>query len=176
MDELDQPHPPEDTPAVCWAMAYSLFPELVESGRLVRDLERRRLTSTPYYYVLACTARGHGPREELLRAFRVHTGRMGPRHRWWAIEFPAPPPPGEVLAPWFSAVVEETSSGARSYFVLGQSPDGGTTLRRVTTGTNANLGPGGPADLQSFLSLIRKRWTRVTSEEERESESESEHG
>jgi hypothetical protein len=47
--------------------------------------------------------------------------------------------------------------GECQYFVPGQAPNGGTTLRRVSPVSNANLGQGCEPELNTFLQLLRER-------------------
>ena len=62
-----------------------------------------------------------------------------------------------VLAPYFSAMLVENEGGQVRYFILGQSPDGHTTLRGVTLNMNANLGRGCEPELKAFLDLLQDR-------------------
>jgi hypothetical protein len=62
-----------------------------------------------------------------------------------------------VLAPYFSAVIEDRNTREAQCFVLGQSPDALTTLRLVTPTMNANLGRGCEPELEAFLELHRQR-------------------
>lgn len=65
--------------------------------------------------------------------------------------------PGKpILAPYFAAILFDPSSLAKPvFYVLGQNPTGGTTLRSVS-GENfhGNCGTGCKPDLEDFLSLV----------------------
>ena len=62
-----------------------------------------------------------------------------------------------VLAPHFSAILRD-ADGVTDYYVLGQAPiGGGTTLRHVSDGVNANLGPGPAPSLAAFLASLKER-------------------
>lgn len=74
---------------------------------------------------------------------------MTPRHMIDAMQ-------GIVLAPYFSAMIRERTTGTARYYVLGQSLDGHTTFRTVTPEMNANLGPGCEPELDAFLELLRQ--------------------
>src|SRR5262249_20241878 len=139
--------------------------------KVVRELGAGRLGAM-FFYVLTCQADGKEPDPEAVAAFAAHTGTLDDRHDYYVIEYPSPPPvdlsdvdPDRMfeemsriaLAPSFSAMVQEKASGAVRYFILGQSPDGDTTLRGVSPGMNANLGPGCEPELEAFLQLLRER-------------------
>ena len=66
---------------------------------------------------------------------------------------------GTTLAPHFSCVMHELSSGKKTVYNLGQSFDGGTTLRQVSREMNANFGPGPAPDLDAFLEAINQLGT-----------------
>ena len=64
---------------------------------------------------------------------------------------------GVVLAPYFSAILKGKTTDEVKYFILGQSPDGYTTLRATDGGVNANLGRGSDPEPNAFLELLRHR-------------------
>jgi len=66
---------------------------------------------------------------------------------------------GMTLAPHFSCVMHEPHSGKKAVYNLGQSFDGGTTLRQVTPEMNANLGPGPVPNLDAFLEAVNQLGT-----------------
>jgi len=59
-----------------------------------------------------------------------------------------------VLAPHFSAVVRNPDNKSLDYYILGQAPLGGTTLRQVNEISNANLGPGCEPEIGEFIKLL----------------------
>jgi hypothetical protein len=99
---------------------------------------------------------------DLRAGFGVHVADLASGKRTIIIQYPTPPTtpielqPGISLpAPFFSAIVFGTDLPASvSYFVLGQSPDGGTTFRSVTPDLNGNLGRGCTPELAAFVSLL----------------------
>ena len=124
------------------------------------------------YFSSAAKARGVAPLADDLRALRTHTGKLDARQDFIVIEYPRFPavnllescngglPPHAntyVLAPYFSAIVEDRATREVQYFVLGQSADARTTLRLVSPAMNANLGPGCEPELNAFLELLRQR-------------------
>jgi hypothetical protein len=160
--------------ALTYATAYIVVPRYAfhETDRFTSDFVKAPDLTAKFFYVLACQAHQDEPNPE--DADRVHglTGLLDDRHDYYLIEYPAfppvdlmttggPPLPDEagpyVLAPYFSAVVIERETGNLRYFVLGQSPAAGTTLRGVTPTTNANLGPGCEPTRNAFLKLLREQ-------------------
>jgi len=113
------------------------------------------------------------PDQDEVAAVTGHSGTLDGALRYHVVQFPAFPTvdlsnlsldPAVldraakrfVLAPYFSAIVY-SDGGIAHYFVLGQSPAAGTTLREVTPEMNANLGPGCEPEPEAFLSLLRDR-------------------
>jgi hypothetical protein len=119
---------------------------------------------------------------EQIRAFKCSQGALKAELDYYLIEFPAPPPQTDdlkkfdaliaqfaqgkkpspdgvpVLGPYFAAVLLNKTSSERQLYVLGQSPGGGTTLRRVSgPGAHMNVGGGSAPTPQAFLDLLRKR-------------------
>jgi len=87
-------------------------------------------------------------------------GRLSPNQEYFVIEYPSPQPLRldtgmPVLAPYFSAVIVNETNGPPAYFVLGQAPTGGTTLRTLEDGVNANMGSGCEPTLDALLQLLR---------------------
>src|SRR5262249_12517292 len=138
---------------------------------LLRSLSSSPTLGAGFYYVMTCQAKGQEPRPELIRCFPVHQVDLDERRQCWIVGYPIPPAvdlsrlegddlfatlDAVVLAPYFSAIVKDRQDGSVQYFVLGQSPDGGTTLRGVTATINANLGPGCEPNLEAFTELLRR--------------------
>jgi hypothetical protein len=123
------------------------------------------------YFTETAKGRGVRPNADYLRAMRGHTGRLETRHDFIVVEFPSIPAvdlladlsdglaTGCVLAPYFSAAVIDRGSSEVHYFVLGQSPDAQTMLRRFSATMNVNLGPGCEPELKAFLKLLWKQFT-----------------
>ena len=158
---------------VAYAMAYFVLPlrahnELTE---LRSEFEESPDVAALHYFCKAAKGRGVVPRAEDAKAIRAHTGWLASETEYIVIEYPRYPAvdllaalpdevpsigPGHVLAPYFSAVVIDRGSRTAKCFVLGQSPDAGTTLRLVSPEMNANLGPGCEPELEAFMKLLRK--------------------
>src|SRR5262249_45120750 len=143
-----------------------------EGATFIENLARSPTLGAGFYYVMACRMNGKEPDMELLRSFPVHLGDLDEDHRYCSVGYPTPPTVDLselsleemlglgnriVLAPYFSAIVLNQQSKEARYFILGQSPDGFTTLRSVTPTMNANLGPGCEPDLKEFIALLRER-------------------
>lgn len=165
-------HEQTATPEICYAMAYFVLPHYVFNqvdqfiGRLnVGDI------GAGFFYVMTCKMNEQEPRDDLIGSFRVHNTTINDRD-CYVISYPTPPAVDIssladdqveskmatiVLAPYFSAVLRNQQNGDVQYFVLGQSPGGGTTFRRVTPQANANLGPGCEPELESFLALLTEK-------------------
>jgi hypothetical protein len=161
-----------DTAQNCYTMAYFVLPQYVssEAATFIEKLAGSPALGAGFYYVLACRMNGMEPDMELLRSFPVHLGDIDEANRFCIIEYPTPPSvdlsalslgqmfelgDNVVLAPYFSAFVLNKQTNDARYYVLGQSPDGFTTLRGVTPTLNANLGPGCEPELKEFIALLR---------------------
>jgi hypothetical protein len=155
-------------------MAYRILPEYVsrEGATFIGNLTRSRTLGAGFYYVMACQMHGKEPDTNLLRSFPVHDGELDEANHYCIVEYPTPSPVDlselsleemmelgnkVVLAPYFSAIILNKQSQEARYFVLGQSPDGFTTLRGVTPNLNANLGPACEPELKEFIALLRER-------------------
>jgi hypothetical protein len=151
-------------------MAYFLLPQYVfeNTEAVLKALAGDETPGAGFYYVMTCAANGKEPRPELIRSFPVHCGTLDDHRRYTVVQYPSPPPVGVsafdqamaalenvVLAPYFSAIIENTDSKEIHYFILGQSPVGSTTLRGVRPGMNANLGEGCEPELDQFIELLR---------------------
>jgi hypothetical protein len=160
----------------CYTTAYFVLPNYAFTApdRLFEAFGRDPVYAARFYNVMACKSEGRDPDHDEVAAVTGHSGALDGALRYHAVQFPKFPPadlsklsldPAEldqaakrfVLAPYFSAVVYSDGGGIAHYFVLGQSPAAGTTLREVTRQTNANLGPGCEPELEAFLSLLRDR-------------------
>ena len=161
-DIVDKGSQNTNTPLMCYKMAYVVLPqELRQNPTATLDRIRSQADSAGVlFYTKACMSSGCIPKREDAAAFRTHMGRLSPNQAYFIIEYPSPPPPRfdtavPVLAPYFSAAIVNETNGQPAYFVLGQAPSGGTTLRTVEDGVNANMGPGSEPTLDAFLQLLR---------------------
>jgi hypothetical protein len=160
--------------SLCYAMAYFALPSHVfqESERVLRELSTTPELTAKLLYQLTCKAREKEPHPGDANAFAVHSGVLDDRYDYHLIQYPAFPPVDVsnlsteqavqrlhhgVLAPYFSAIVVGKDARDVKYFVLGQSPDGQSTLRGVSLEMNANLGRGSEPNAQAFLALLRER-------------------
>ena len=163
--------------AVAYDMAYFVLPRRAHADieELKSEFDESPDMGAMFYFAHAAKMRGVQPNAEDVRALRSHTGRLDAERNYIVIEYPRFPAvdllaemsggllPGGgsyVLAPYFSAIVEDRNSGEVQCFVLGQSPDARTTFRGVSPTINANLGPGCEPDLDGFLNLLRQRCGR----------------
>jgi hypothetical protein len=167
-----KPEPAVPLPQLCYDVAYFILPHYAHNDPAkVAELCLTTPTAAgPFFYTMACLGRKVEPVPEDGRRFRWHHGRLTEGHEYFALEYPTPPPVDlsdvpldqlvnrpVVLAPHFSVIVRG-AGGEGSYFVLGQAPmGGGTTLREVSPGINANLGPGPEPTLTAFLDAARER-------------------
>jgi hypothetical protein len=158
---------------IAYDMAYFVLPRYAQSdiAGFRSEFEESPDLRAMFYYTLAAKMRGEEPDTEDLRQLRGHTGRFDTGQHYVVIEYPRFPaidllssggglPEGicsYILAPYFSAIVDDREAGEPRCFVLGQSPDARTTLRAVTPMMNANLGPGCEPELAAFLELLRRK-------------------
>ena len=157
-------------------MAYFMLPQLLaqdEASTLQRFIPGRPGGAS--LYVLACVMQGIDPDEAALASFHIHVGVRAPSGlEYHVLEYPTPPPldlegldldaivrSEVVLAPFYSAIVRVPGRAGLGYYILGQRPFGGTTLRMVEPGgVNANLGEGPEPTLAAFLAALDERITR----------------
>lgn len=171
---MTRPHETSETPQICYAMAYFLLPRYCSERResLLQNLRMGPKAGAAFFYVMTCKLSELEPREDVVHSLSVDIGKLDDATNFYIITYPTPPnvdisqlPEADimqavqqlVLAPYFSAVIENTQTDKLSYYILGQSPDGGTTLRTVEGTINANLGPGCEPSLSSFVQLLRDR-------------------
>lgn len=168
------PHDASETPRICYNMAYFVLPRFLfsEPDRVLEAFQAGPRVGAHIYYVITCESHEKVPREDVMSSLSVHAGILSATDRYYVVEYPPPPPvdlaglPEEeimrvlgsvVLAPYFSAIVQDQATRELRYFVLGQSTDGHTTLRRVTPELNANMGRGCEPELDSFVALLAER-------------------
>ena len=162
--------PIADFPKFCYSTAYFVLPRLLftDPARIIGCFTENEYPPGPYLFALsAIYQKLQGSREQIL-SFQTHTGVLPNALKYCILEYPTPPPfdlnqPGAVLSPYFSAIIFRQVDADVAYFTLGQRPvGGGTTLRRVIPdGSNANLGPGSPPQLDAFLKLLNERTARL---------------
>ena len=161
-DIVDKGSQNTNTPLMCYKMAYIVLPqELHQNPTATLDRIRSQPdTAGVLFYTKACRSSGCLPKRQDASAFRTHMGRLSPNQEYFIIEYPSPPPPRldtgmPVLAPYFSAAIVNETNRQPAHFVLGQALTGGTTLRTVKDGVNANMGSGSEPTLDAFLQLLR---------------------
>lgn len=158
----------------CYTTAYFVLPNyaFTDPANLLSRFGRDPMFAARFFYVMACKSEGRDPTRDEVAAVTGHSGSLDGRQKYHIVQFPPFPPvnianlPPEqamaaikevVLAPYFAAVVYSADAAVDHCFVLGQSPDGQTTLREVTREMNANLGSGCEPDLAAFIALLEHR-------------------
>ena len=160
--------PGSGLPQLCYGMAYFMLPPMLEQDAARTLGYFRRSDGGARLYALACATQEVEPDAAVARLFHVHTGTLTTGEGVDVLEYPGPPQldlrrlaheqaelSAIVLAPFFSAIVR--ASEGLEYYVLGQRPYGGTTLRKVTPGMNMNLGEGPEPELGAFLAALTRR-------------------
>lgn len=154
-----------DTPLMCYKMAYITLPqELYQNSHATLNRIRTRPESAGFlFYTKACMSQGCMPKRDDATAFFIHIGRLTSNETFYIIQYPPPQPLRldaglPVLAPYFSAIIVDETSGQFSYFVLGQRLDELTSLRTVNAnGANVSIGYGSEPTLDAFLQLLRSK-------------------
>lgn len=124
------------------------------------------------------------PNEQMMKRFsetKGHSGRLSPEVQYRIVEYPKPDPvdvdeferlqslPPEqlfqrltsvILAPYFSILLLDDDLVVLEYLVLGQSPDGATTLRLVEQDRHSNLGPGCKPEFDALIEFLNERKNR----------------
>jgi hypothetical protein len=160
-------------PQLCYTMAYFVFPYYVFDGKTKLPSLYKETPENATFLLLFIAYKKEGiepnaDKEEFknqVQRFQWHEGAFDNTHKFLALEYPTPPAidmskgmGNFVLAPYFSVIL---LGDTPEYFILGQSPVGGTTVRRLNKdGTNYNLGPGPKPSLENFLTTIRERTTK----------------
>lgn len=169
-------------PQTCYDIAYFILPRLMFS-----ELDRIKMLFLEYphdagkfLYSAACQARRIEPNLDTAPQFHCHHRTFDDSREFFVLEYPAPPTADieepdpvavltdsqvflssvkqiGVLAPFFSAILCRDSVDAE-YYILGQAPYDGTTLRSLDRdGNNRNRGPGPEPTLDAFIDAIRER-------------------
>ena len=155
----------------CYSVAYSVLPQLLfaDHQRTIGYFTAAGPPPGAYLYAIACSALKTKPRPEDTLLFQTHSGQLTEGYDYHILQYPDPPPldmgdadmasmASVVLAPYFSAILQEQGTGEVSYYILGQRPFGGTTLRSLSAGgINANLGEGPVPELNLFREVLRQR-------------------
>jgi hypothetical protein len=164
---------PLKTGEVCYLIAYFILPSYIAQApdKLFEHLSKGN-EGAVFLYVVACQQAKRQPMKEEAFAFSLHEGDMETGQHYWIVQYPTPPPVNfskpefvplghpdrkVVLAPYFSAVLRNRNDNALSYYILGQAPFGGTTLRSVSGSDNSNLGPGCEPEVGAFIRLVTER-------------------
>jgi hypothetical protein len=172
-DFLRKPKSGVPLPQICYDVAYFVLPHYAFNNvaKIVELCTHSPAAAGPFFYFLACQIRKIEPSADDAKRFQWHRGALDSERQFLALQYPAPPPidlsaatpeqvgtPGTsvVLAPHYSAVIEDQRTKETGYFVLGQALfGGGTTLRCVERdGKNCNLGPGPEPQLDAFLHAV----------------------
>ncbi len=159
-------NPQEELSVLCYRMAYFVVPNLLFSQpeRTIGYFADNELPEGPFLYMMATQMLKVEPSRENALLFQAYSGELSATTNYHILEYPTLPPfelgkKGSVLAPFFSAIIQNTSDLGISYFVLGQNPMSGTTFRCVTPdGANANLGPGPLPGLADFLEFLKPKF------------------
>lgn len=168
------PESDHDRASLCYATAYFAIPQYVDSRpkNVLEDFAKDATYKAKFFYVVACKLSQSEPHEGDVRAITAHAVDLDNGWKSYIVEYPKFPPPDlsslqpsdmlnamrkVVLAPYFSAVLFREPEQIEHYFVLGQSPMGGTTLREVRGQMNANLGSGCEPTLEAFTDFLRTK-------------------
>lgn len=161
-------------PMISYGMAYMAIPHGVFHNleRLVTMWKSTDPPAGALFYIMGCKMQNMEPEKGCVGLYHAHIGRLDEITDYYLMEFPKPPRvcmadfeansvKKPVLAPHFCAVLHQPATGIVSYYILGQSPDGGTTFRSITPdGMNSNLGPGPEPTMENFLELLKDRGGR----------------
>lgn len=146
---------------VNYAIAYFLLPQLIfqDWEDFSTKLAREREQVGALLYFIASKHAGREPDPKVGQQFATQQHILNDGVTCYL--FLLPPPRTKGVYPYLAALLHHTSTDKREYFVLGQSPfAGGTTLRQVTPGMNANLGSGPEPTPEAFLEALEQRDTR----------------
>jgi hypothetical protein len=155
-------------------MAYFVLPQYCSARpeSLLQNLKLGPRAGAAFFYLMTCQMNDIEPRDEVVQSLSVSTGKLDDTTIYHIIAYPTPPgvdlsqiPEDKildvmqkiVLAPYFSAILENSETHAVAYYILGQSPDGFTTFRTVDGTMNANLGRGCEPRLESFVEFLRSK-------------------
>lgn len=165
-----------------YTLAYQVFPEHVfqKTEQFLQMGTKSVKLPGPYFLLRTASQLGVNPEQhsdwmvEQSNKLKWHRGELSDGRDYFVMEFPDPEPidhltekdlitrfkDGLVLAPHFAGVIgrmnsAETQLHDSAYYVLGQRPLGGTTLRQVSkSGSNLNLDQGPPPQLKPFIECL----------------------
>jgi hypothetical protein len=147
-------------PLMCYKMAYVVIPEAIYKDVDVFIAQSFGAGVGLYLFGETCKASGYLVPAVTAKSFPVEHLCFSNTHTSIAFGYPTPASIEKhnglpILAPYFSGMVLDHADGGISYFVLGQSLDGGTTLRAVKSdGSQESLGEGGPPILKAFIGTL----------------------
>jgi hypothetical protein len=142
---------------VCYSVAYFLLPQLIfqEWETFAPKLADERETIGAFLYFVACKHQSIEPQSEIMAQFATQRHQLDDGTTCYLFLFPAPRTHG--VYPYLSALLYHPDTDKKQYYVLGQTPfSGGTTLRMVSQGINANLGPGPEPTPEAFLEVLSR--------------------
>lgn len=159
------PHSAEDFALISYTIAYRSLPRLlarpVVAGfeKWLEDPDAVRDSLYRVGCIMAQRTMQVGQSQRIL----AHVGVLGARHEYFIFEYPKPPGyapemGNRLLAPYFSAVIRDTGDGKCEYYVLGQSPDGGTTIRSVQEDEHTLVGGGVEPTLECWIAHLRHKY------------------
>jgi len=164
------PKPAESLIEFGYGVAYYYLPQLIfaDAKRVTGYFDQYKERTGEFIYGMAALARKRELSHEEGDLFKAYRGKLTDEEEYFLVEFPTPPPnpditkPGSTLAPFFAALILRNDAPTEpQYYILGQRPFGGTTLRCVTAdGTNANLGEGPVPEVEWFIQALRQRGER----------------
>jgi hypothetical protein len=118
-------------------IAYSVIPSCIfgsGSDEFVQKLFEWPLMGS-FIYSRHCQLGGIEPVQSMAQQYHTHPGSLDPERAYCVLEFPLPSTAFEtrhILEPYFSIVLKSKITAQLDYFVLGQAPMEGATLRQVT--------------------------------------------
>ena len=158
----------------CYVTAYFVLPNyaFTDPAKLLSHFAQDPAYAARFFYVIACKSERRDPDRDEVAAVTGLSGSLDGRFKYHIVQFPPFPPVNiahlppqqameamkeTVLAPYFAAIVYADDGAVAHLFVLGQSPDGRTTLREVSPEMNANLGRGCEPELAAFVATLTER-------------------
>jgi len=159
------PHSAEEFAWISYTIAYRALPrhlshpaiEKVEKWFAGPDAIRDSL------YRVGCIMSHCTMRSGESQRIMTHMGRLDDHRDYFIFEYPTPPAPDAsqgrmLLAPYFSAMIHHAGTADCECYALGQSPDGGTTIRAVKEGEHVRLDIGLDPTLENWIVWLRRRY------------------
>ena len=172
---------------ISYGAAYSLLPHYLYAdevgGTLKLFIDAPRVAGIKLLVGASILAE-YEPDEQMMNRFsetKGHSGQLSPGIQYRIVEYPPPAsadlgdlgqldelPPEQlmqklssvVLAPYFSILLLNNDLKLLEYLILGQSPNGETTLRLVEQDAHSNLGPGCVPELEALLAFLKQRQSK----------------